>query len=70
MKRCLSFENIPKSLECSFPVFLLSKWLRFEFCRSEIHFLRRPCPDGLSHPHEPGKWPRGFVESSRKRKGK
>lgn len=32
-------ENLPKSLECCFPVFLLSKWLQLEFCRSEMHFL-------------------------------
>lgn len=39
MKRRLSFENIPKSLECFFPIFLLSKWLQVEFCHSKIHFL-------------------------------
>ena len=52
MKRCLSFENTPKSLECVFPICLLSEWLQFEFHHSKIHFLSMVLSRlTLSHSH-------------------
>lgn len=38
-EEALVFWKHPKSLKCCFPIFLLSKWLQFEFCHSKIHFL-------------------------------
>lgn len=52
MKRCLSFENTPKSLECVFRICLLSEWLQFEFHHSNIHFLSMVLSRlTLSHSH-------------------
>lgn len=52
MKRCLSFENTPKSLECVFAICLLSEWLQFAFHHSKIHFLSMVLSRlTLSHSH-------------------